>query len=90
MKRSSLLIAASFVIGSVALVSWAGNPDTALPHFSFNDTIPQKSGTRDFDHELQQIDKAKESLQKINAEDMQKMMKQLGNRKGFPGLPRVR
>lgn len=75
MKSSSLLIAASFVIGSVALVSWAGNPDTALPHFSFNDTIPQKSGSRDFDHELRQIEKAKESLQKINAEDMQKMMK---------------
>lgn len=75
MKSSSLLIAASLVIGSVALVSWAGNPDTALPHFSFNDTLPQKLGTRDFDHELQQIEKAKESLHKINAEDMQKMMK---------------
>ncbi|MGZ5255628.1 MAG: hypothetical protein ACXWCT_14550 [Flavitalea sp.] len=75
MKSTSFLIAATLVIGSAALVSWAGNPDTALPHLAISDTIPQKSGTRDFDHELEQIDKAKESLQKINAEDMQKMMK---------------
>lgn len=75
MKSTSFLLAATLVIGSVALVSWAGNPDTALPHLGISDTIPQKSGTRDFDHELEQIDKAKESLRKINAEDMQKMMK---------------
>lgn len=76
MKSKQFVFAATITaaIAATSLVSWVGNPDTALPQFQLNDTVPWKKDLKDFDHELQQIEKAKVELQKFHEKDMDKMI----------------
>ncbi len=77
MKSKALFLASAMAIGSLVLVSWAGNPDTALPHFIFNDTIPGQTTGRDFDRELKSIAEARVHMKKMTEQDMDKMIRDI-------------
>ena len=77
MKSKALFLASALAIGSLTLVSFAGNPDTALPHFIFNDTIPGAGSVRDFDRELKSIADARIQMKKMTEQDMDKMIKDI-------------
>jgi hypothetical protein len=77
MKSKALFLASAIAVGSLALVSWVGNPDTALPDFTFNDTIPGQSTGRDFDRELKSIADARVHLKKMTEQDMDKMIRDI-------------
>ena len=76
MKSKQFVFAATITaaIAATTLVSWVGNPDTALPQFQMYDTVPGKKALKDFDHELQQIEKAKIEIQKFSEKDMDKLI----------------
>ncbi len=74
-KHFALAASMALAIGATTLVSWVGNPDTALPHFDLlRDTVPASKNLRDFDKELKQLDVAEEELRKFQHQDLEKML----------------
>lgn len=80
MKKSltPLITILAIVCTASAYSSWAPNPDTGLPIPIFSDTVPVKAGTqRDFDKELEAINKGEEQMKKFNEEEFDKMVENI-------------
>lgn len=66
------LLTGCLLVGSIALVAWAGNPgDKASAHYYKRDTVPSVEGksVKDFDKELRQLEEAQKQLQQLHSKD---------------------
>lgn len=80
MKKSfaPLVTIIALVMAIPAQSSWVPNPDTGLPVPIFSDTVPGKtSAPRDFDKELDAIDKGEEQMRKFNEGEFDKMVENI-------------
>lgn len=80
MKKSfaPLVTIIALAMAIPAQSSWVPNPDTGLPVPVLSDTVPgQKSQQRDFDKQLEEMDKGEEQLRKFNEGEFNKMVENI-------------